>query len=317
MSDSDDDPSDDLEATRVSDLEKLRAELTRRSQRDRAYLIVLAGADVGKMFKLSEGETRIGRSHKADVRLDDDSISRLHVKVHLDGTRVEVEDLNSSNGTMVNGERITRHALKDGDKIRLGETTILKFTFHDRLDESFQQKMYNAALRDPLTKVYNKKYFLDTLATEVSYAKRHDTPLSLIMFDLDHFKRVNDTFGHVAGDHVLIDIAGLVQGTLRAEDVFARYGGEEFAVILRGTALEHAGLLAERVRAAVEGRVIQSDGRRLPVTISVGVAAFDRPMEDAKALILAADEALYAAKNAGRNRVMLKYSEPVGSGLSG
>ncbi|MCC6521802.1 MAG: diguanylate cyclase [Polyangiaceae bacterium] len=306
MSD-DDEKYDDLEATRVSDLDKLRAELTRRSQRDRAYLIVLAGVDVGKMFKLGEGQTTIGRSQKADIRLDDDSISRLHVKVTLAGTFVEVEDLQSSNGTMVNGERIAKHALKDGDKIRVGETTILKFTFHDRLDESFQQKMYNAALRDPLTRAYNKKYFLDSIATEVSYAKRHETPLSLIMFDLDHFKRVNDTYGHPAGDQVLIEIASVVQGMLRTEDVFARYGGEEFVVVLRGITLANAGLLAERLRAAVEVAPIVSDGKRLPVTVSVGVACFEPHQEDPRGLIAAADEALYAAKHAGRNRVMLKY----------
>ncbi|MBI4954223.1 MAG: diguanylate cyclase [Myxococcales bacterium] len=306
MSD-DDEKYDDLEATRVSDLDKLRAELTRRSQRDRAYLIVLAGVDVGKMFKLGEGQTTIGRSQKADIRLDDDSISRLHVRVTLAGTFVEVEDLQSSNGTMVNGERIAKHALKDGDKIRVGETTILKFTFHDRLDESFQQKMYNAALRDPLTRAYNKKYFLDSIATEVSYAKRHETPLSLIMFDLDHFKRVNDTYGHPAGDQVLIEIAAVVQGMLRAEDVFARYGGEEFVVVLRGITLANAGLLAERLRAAVEVAPIVSDGKRLPVTVSVGVACFEPHQEDPRGLIAAADEALYAAKHAGRNRVMLKY----------
>src|SRR5690606_38431755 len=120
------------EATRVSDVEKLREELTRRgSSRDRAYLIVLAGNEVGKMFKLTDGETVVGRSQRADIRIDDDSISRLHVKVRLHGTSVELEDLGSSNGTLVNGERINVSQLRDGDKIRLGETTILKFTFHD------------------------------------------------------------------------------------------------------------------------------------------------------------------------------------------
>jgi two-component system cell cycle response regulator len=300
---------DDLEATRVSNIEKLRAELTRRSERDRAYLIVLAGADVGKMFKLDQGETVIGRSHRADIRLEDDSISRLHVKVALAGTSVTIEDLNSSNGTLVNEQRITGENLGDGDKIRLGETAILKFTFHDRLDESFQKKMYNAALRDPLTKVYNKKYFIDTLATELSYAKRHDTELSLIIFDLDLFKNVNDTYGHVAGDHVLIELATLVQSLLRTEDVFARYGGEEFVIILRGIALDDAGVLAERVRKAVDEHQFLFGQQRLPVTISAGVAAVAPEIVHAVDLVEAADNALYAAKNAGRNQVLLKHPE--------
>jgi two-component system, cell cycle response regulator len=303
--------NDDLEATRVSDVEKLREELTRRgSSRDRAYLIVLAGNEVGKMFKLRDGETVVGRSQRADIRIDDDSISRLHVKVRLQGTSVELEDLGSSNGTLVNGERINLSQLRDGDKIRLGETTILKFTFHDKLDESFQQKMYNAALRDPLTKVFNKKYFIDQLRIEFSYAKRHNTELSLVIFDLDHFKRINDTYGHVPGDQVLIQLAELVQSVLRTEDVFARYGGEEFVIILRGTALADAGVLAERIRAAVEQRPFMSGETRLPVTVSVGVAAADAAIDDPLALVEQADAALYAAKEAGRNRVLLKYPEP-------
>jgi diguanylate cyclase (GGDEF)-like protein len=306
---SDDGYYDDLESTRVSDIDKLREELTRRSQRDRAYLIVLAGSDVGKMFKLDEGETVLGRSHRADIRLDDDSISRMHAKLSLHGATVQIEDLGSSNGTTVNGERVSLHGLRDGDKIRLGETTILKFTFHDRLDESFQQKMYNAALRDPLTKIYNKKYFVDQLSTEISYSKRHTTALSLLIFDLDHFKNINDTYGHVAGDQVLVQLSELVQGMLRTEDVFARYGGEEFVIILRGITLNDAGVLAERIRGGIESGSFMCGEARLPVTVSVGVASHEENIEDPMALVEAADSALYAAKQAGRNRVLLKYPE--------
>jgi diguanylate cyclase (GGDEF)-like protein len=263
--------------------------------------------DVGKMFKLEEGETTVGRSHKAKIHLDDDSISRLHIKISLETAAVAVEDLGSSNGTLVNGERITKRSLQDGDKIRLGETTILKFTFHDRLDEKFQQKMYDAALRDALTRAYNKKYFLQQLALEFSYARRHGTPLTLIIFDLDHFKNVNDTYGHVAGDHVLIELANLTHRMLRAEDVFARYGGEEFVIILRGIPLHGAGTLAERLRASVESSSFVFEGQRMPVTISIGVAAFNPELAEAVSLVEAADAALYEAKRSGRNKVLLKY----------
>ncbi len=297
---------DDLETTRVSSLEQLRQELALRTQRDRAYLIVLAGADVGRMHKLQDGETTIGRSQRADIRVDDDSISRLHVKLRMSGASVEIEDLNSSNGTLVNGERISAVGLQDGDKIRLGDTTILKFTFHDRLDESFQQKMYDAALRDPLTRAFNKKYLLDHLLLEVSYARRHSAMLILIMLDIDHFQRINDTHGHIAGDQVLVRMAGLIQGMLRNEDVFARYGGEEFSVVLRGIALADAGRLAERIRAAVETTPFPFEEQNLAVTISVGVAQYRQGSEDPVELIAAADGALYAAKNSGRNRVLLK-----------
>ncbi len=298
--------NDDLETTRVSSIEQLRAELKKRSERNRAYLIVLAGADVGKMFKLDDGEITLGRSSRADVRIDDDSISRFHAKLHLTGHEVQIEDLGSSNGTLVNGEKVTRDALKDGDKIRLGETTILKFTFHDKLDESFVQKMYDAALRDPMTGVYNKKYLLDQLGEEVSYARRHRTKLSLILLDLDHFKSVNDTYGHIAGDHVLIQSTAVIQALLRTEDVFARYGGEEFCLVLRGISVEDAGIVAERIRMAIEAHVFRCDETELRVTVSIGVAQYDGASEP-DGLIEAADSALYAAKRAGRNRVLLKY----------
>ena len=205
--------------------------------------------------------------------------------------------------------------MRDGDKIRVGETTILKFTFHDRLDESFQQKMYNAALRDPLTKAYNKKYFADQLQTEIAYSRRHRTPLSLIIFDLDHFKNINDTYGHVAGDMVLIQMADAVQGMLRAEDVFARYGGEEFVIILRGIPLQDSGVLAERIRRHIEQTPFMSGETRLPVTVSVGVAEYDKETEDAMILVEQADMALYAAKQAGRNRVLLRSVDGQNQGV--
>jgi diguanylate cyclase (GGDEF)-like protein len=228
-----------------------------------------------------------------------------------DGERVTIEDLQSSNGTFVNNERITSKELEDGDKIRLGNTTVLKFSYHDLLDESFQQQMYDAAQRDSLTRAFNKRYFMDRLETEIAYARRHKQSLSLVMFDVDFFKRVNDTYGHLAGDHVLARLARLATSTVRMEDVFARYGGEEFAILCRGVELANAGILAERLRALVAAHGFEHDGNKLPVTISAGVAAY--PEVDAKnstELIAAADEALYEAKRTGRNRVILKYGTP-------
>src|SRR5678815_1004224 len=192
------------------------------------------------------------------------------------------------------------------DRIRIGTTTILKFTYHDHLDESFQQQMYDAALRDGLTKAYNKKYFLDRLETEIAYARRHRTERSVLMFDVDHFKKVNDTHGHLAGDTVLVRVAKLAQGTIRTEDIFARYGGEEFAVLCRGVKRDSAAVLAERLRSLVDGTVMEHEGQRMPVTISIGVAAYpDIDVENGLDLVAAADAALYEAKRGGRNRVVL------------
>jgi two-component system, cell cycle response regulator len=300
-------PEDDIEVTRVANLAELKQEAAALRERPRAYLIVLAGSNVGEMFRVDEGETFLGRGQNATIRLNDDGISRKHARIFHAGGEVVIEDLQSSNGTLVNGTTVQQRLLQDGDKIRLGSTTILKFTYNDHLDESFQQQMYEAALRDGLTKAFNKKYFLDRLETEVAYAKRHNANLSLLMFDVDFFKRVNDTYGHLAGDYVLVKLAKLSMSTIRAEDVFARYGGEEFGVICRGVPLANAGILAERLRSSVEATAFEHEDRRLPVTISVGVAGHpEARIETATQLIAAADEALYEAKRAGRNRVLLK-----------
>ncbi len=299
---------DDGEATRVAHIKELQDELRARSQRDRAYLIVLQGSNVGEMHEIERGEMVLGRGQTASVRLNDEGVSRKHARVIRSGDNYIIEDLNSSNGTLVNGTSVTQRILEDGDKISLGSITILKFTYHDHLDVDFQQRMLDAALRDGLTKAFNKRYFIGRLETELAYAKLHVTPLSLVMFDVDHFKRVNDTYGHLAGDYVLMRISKITQNTVRTEDVFARYGGEEFAVLCRGVNLSNAGILGERLRSAMELSTFEHEGTRMPITISVGVAAFpELQIETPEQLIGAADEALYQAKRTGRNRVLLKH----------
>jgi diguanylate cyclase (GGDEF)-like protein len=164
--------------------------------------------------------------------------------------------------------------------------------------------MYESALRDGLTKAFNKKYFTDRLESEFTFAIRHTAPLSLVLFDIDHFKRVNDTYGHQAGDHVLSEISTLLTATLRAEDVFARYGGEEFGVICRGSDLGQGQIVGERLRKAVESHRFVYEGTHIPITISVGVAGLPDPaVKDAAELVAASDQALYGSKHAGRNRV--------------
>jgi diguanylate cyclase (GGDEF)-like protein len=273
-------------------------------KRDRAYLVVLAGASVGEMYKVEGQTTIIGRGQRAQIRLLDDGISREHAQLVQRGDKIVLEDLGSTNGTFCNGLRVEKKELADGDKILVGSTTILKFTYHDNLDEIFQKQMYESALRDGLTKAFNKKYFTDRLENEFTFSVRHGTPLSLVLFDVDHFKRVNDTFGHQAGDQVLSGISGVLAGSLRVEDVFARYGGEEFAVICRGSDLSQGQIVGERLRRAVEGHRFSYEDQPIPVTISVGVAGLpDAGVQDASELIGAADAALYRSKDGGRNRV--------------
>jgi diguanylate cyclase (GGDEF)-like protein len=302
-------PMDWEEETHVSEDADSAAEPA--GDRDRAYLIVLAGSNVGEMFKITAAEITLGRGQGADIQLLDDGISRKHARIRVDGPEMVVEDLESRNGTFANGQRVTRHVLRDGDKIQVGSTTILKFTYHDHLDETFQRQMYESALRDGLTKAFNKKYFLDRIESEFRFAKRHRVPLSVILFDIDHFKKINDSAGHLAGDQVLASLARKVAETIRAEDVFARYGGEEFAVICRAIEMQGASTFAERLRVAIEKTEFPFAGKVIPVTISLGVAGL--PAVDAlepMALVSAADDALYQAKRDGRNRVQMAAVGP-------
>lgn len=298
----------DEEVTRITSIDL--SELTGKKDLTKAYLIVLAGSNVGEMYKMDEADMICGRSANAEIQLLDDGISRKHCKIRRTHTGdVVIEDLGSTNGTFANGDRISSHKLADGDKIQVGSTTILKFTYHDNLEENFQRQMYDSALRDGLTKAFNKRYFTDRLHAEFAFAHRHDSPLVLCMMDLDHFKSVNDTYGHLAGDYVLGTLAGLVHNSVRAEDVFARYGGEEFAVISRGITVESAIIMAERIRHSVEQHDFQWNGVRMPITLSLGLAGLPNAKVTTPAeLIAAADEALYDAKHGGRNQVKIYRS---------
>lgn len=296
----------DEETTGVTALSAEGRALVACSQGRKACLTVLVGGSVGETFVLGKGETVLGRSQQAQVRIPGEGISRMHARiVQVEGS-VFIEDLQSANGTFVNDRRIERAPLSEGDKIRLASTSVLKFSYHDRLDEAFQKQMFDAALRDGLTHAFNQRYILDRLTTELAYARRHQSTLTFLMMDLDYFKQINDRFGHLAGDRVLVHVARIASATLRAEDVFGRYGGEEFCVICRGIGQSQAAVLAERLRARIASTPIDHDGQAIAVTASFGVATFPGVQADsATALVSAADDALYEAKEAGRNRVVV------------
>jgi two-component system cell cycle response regulator len=271
-----------------------------------ATLLVLSGSNVGEMYRIDKDAIVIGRGDRVDVRLVDDGISREHVRLSKVADGVELADLGSTNGTYCNGKRVQQQLLAEGDKILLGSTTILKFSYQDRLDEMFQRQMSESALRDGLTRAFNKRYFIDRIDGELRYALRHGTPLSLMFLDIDHFKKINDAHGHPAGDHVLAQLAALAMSILGEELTLARYGGEEFAVLGRGVDLEAAAALSEQLRAAVEAHAFAFGGQPIPVTVSVGVArAPDAGIATAGDLVARADEAMYAAKRGGRNRVVV------------
>ncbi|MEM9188288.1 MAG: GGDEF domain-containing protein [Myxococcota bacterium] len=293
-------PDDQEEVTAIVSAKRL----TDTTDRTRAFVIVIAGASVGEMHPVDQALT-VGRSQRVDLSIHDEGASRRHARLYTHGDVTYVEDLDSKNGTFVNGRRIKKPVpLRDGDKIQVGATFVLKFSLQDRLDEQFQRNLYEAAARDALTRAYNKKAFRDRLDQEWAYAERHDSPLTLILFDLDHFKQTNDTFGHAAGDYVLATVAKLVSGVVRQEDCFARVGGEEFAILCRGITKAQTFIVAERLRTSIAEYAFEYDGRPLLVTVSVGVAGAPAPsIESTQDLFQAADKALYRSKSNGRNQV--------------
>jgi two-component system cell cycle response regulator len=277
-------------------------------QTPRALLTVVSGPNIGRVFSVHEGEeTVLGRAKEAHVRIDDAGASRAHAHIVSAGAgKYVLEDLQSTNGTFLGGKRIERAELKSGDRINLGPNVVVSFSILDAQAERLAHQLYESSVRDPLTRAHNRRYLVERLASEIAYAKRHTSRLSLILFDLDHFKRVNDTHGHLVGDEVLREVSALVSRLIRSEDVFARFGGEEFVILVRGISHLNIGRFSERVRAAIERMEIAAESVVLHVTASIGFASLEQLPEKERGpdgLLRLADERLYRAKTDGRNRV--------------
>lgn len=271
---------------------------------ERAYLVILAGPQMGEMVKLEPGKPIVvGREEGVGLLLMDDGVSRQHARLTMVGDAVLLTDLGSRNGTFVNGSKVAEHRLADGDKIQIGVATTIKFTFTDNLEEEYQRRLLEAALRDPLTGVYNRRHFDERMQAEFAAARRHGTPLSLLVIDVDHFKQINDRFTHAVGDQVLRLIATILQANTRSSDIVARYGGEEFAIVSTEIPPTEALALAERIRERIERYPWNEIDPDLRVTISVGLDS-NTSRETVGSMLAAADERLYEAKRAGRNRVV-------------
>jgi two-component system, cell cycle response regulator len=272
----------------------------------RGALVVLKGADAGRTYIL-DADTIVGRSRDATIHYDDKGMSRRHARVFKQGDRFFVEDLGSRNGTFVSGERVIgRTELVDGARVVLSAGLVLRFNMLDEVEERVTKQLFEASTRDALMNIYNRRYFDERLAAEVSFAHRHKGLLGLLMFDIDHFKRINDTHGHLAGDAVLQAVSKKLGTLIRTEDVLARYGGEEIAIIARGVPLDGLVVLADRLRHAVHDTVTAYENLPLRVTVSIGVATISECDAHATGdlLVALADERLYKAKHAGRNRVI-------------
>jgi diguanylate cyclase (GGDEF)-like protein len=278
--------------------------------KEHAFLLVLAGPQLGTIYPLpADRELVLGRRDDADILLGDDGVSRRHATIRVEGDHALLKDEGSANGIYVDGARVLEAHLVNGSRVHVGMQTVLKFIWADDIEADFQRKLVEGALQDPLTGLYNRRLMEDRLGSELAGALRHGRLVSVLMVDIDHFKAVNDTRGHLAGDEALRMVANTLRATIRKEDFVARFGGEEFVVIARETGLDGATLLGERIRYAVErSRCVWQD-QEIAVTVSVGVTVSKAsgrflPGETERELVEAADRALYRAKQEGRNRVV-------------
>jgi two-component system cell cycle response regulator len=268
------------------------------------YLIIVAGQNIGKLYNIDKAEFIAGRSQECGIWIEDATISRKHFRIINQGSQCTIEDLNSTNGTFVNNHKIQKAILKAGDKIQISKETIIQFDYFDEHRKVSEQKRYEMGVKDPVTGTYNKSYFLQRISEEFSFSQRQNLPLSILIFDIDFFKIINDNFGHLAGDQVLQEIGVLVQAMIRQDDVFCRYGGEEFVIIMRNTECQAAVNLAERIRIKVQDHVVYFDDKPIKATISIGVATLlDKNFRDYVGLVAEADKHLYNSKGSGRNRV--------------
>lgn len=297
------------EKTIIADAANLSI-LSNTTKKPQACLVQYSGAGLGKRYQFDDHEVTLGRNSSSHIYINEASVSRSHAVFYVSDQQIFVEDKGSSNGTYVNERKVEgKQALKDQDMIRAG-SILLKFFADNSIDSIIQDKIYRMATIDAGTQIFNKQYLIDTLTSELRFSKSYRRPLSIIYFDLDHFKPVNDNYGHNAGDQILREGAEIVKKMVRKDDVFARFGGEEFIIVLPNTAQEVAGELAERVRKRFEDhrfKLVNGKGQTIEhqQTVSLGVAQLDSDMEKYEELLEAADKKLYISKHTGRNKVTM------------
>src|SRR5690554_2652633 len=285
-------------------------ELSRHDPRfaelNRCTLTMIGGGMPGAVFTVGAAPLLLGRSQECELRFDDPSVSAVHAEISRAAGEVYLRDLGSTNGTFVNGAALIKpRALQDGDRVQLGRDGVVRVSFGDEGEERARKALYERAIRDRLTGLYNRAFFDERIEIELASARRHDEPLSLLLLDVDHFKALNDRYGHLAGDEALRVLGAILRKAARKEDIAARFGGEELVLLARGIGLAKAGVIAERLRRTIRAARISYLDQNIAVSASIGVAAranfthFRTPAE----LINAADRALYEAKRGGRDRV--------------
>ncbi|NPC72744.1 GGDEF domain-containing protein [Corallococcus sp. AB004] len=267
-------------------------------------LVQIHGPELGKKYVLEETEFTIGRDQHNHIVVDLDNVSRRHARIWGRQGKMFVEDLQSTNGTYLNDREVLQaQPLRSGDLVKVGGS-IFKFLDGDNIETQYHETIYTLTIADGLTGINNKRYFLEYLEREMGRSHRYQRTLSMFMFDIDHFKQINDVHGHLAGDYVLRELAQSIKRLVRREQCFARYGGEEFAVVMPEDGPDKARLFAEKIRKLVEDKRFVFEDKDIPVTISLGVAEVASEMSEPSQFIKVADANLYKAKKSGRNRVV-------------
>lgn len=276
-------------------------------------LVIVSGAEKGAVFPLNEGSTTLGRSAQhADFVVSGRGLSRAHARITVSSEEIQVEDLGSTNGLFINGEKTLSGRLHPGDTLTLGPDVSLRLDAPDQSIQSLLQEMHKGATQDALTGLLNRRSFLQRLSEEASATARHSLQTCLALIDVDHFKSVNDTYGHPAGDAVLVGVAQRLGQSVRGEDTVARFGGEEFVILLRHTNLTGGQILLDRLREVVAGtpfKVPTPDGeQQINITFSAGLTQLGKS-DSCERVLERADVALYEAKRTGRNRVITRQAE--------
>ncbi len=301
--------TDDNSTVLITDIHQALSTTDEEAKKKLACLVVVGGELNGTIFDLPEGIMTFGRNPDNTITLEFAGISRAHFQIQTkDINKLQavctIQDLGSSNGTFINNQQvIDPRILKKGDMIKVG-TMAFKFIAKGDSERLAYDKLHEEANTDGLTKCFNKTYFNNASNLEVNKSKATGEPLSLIVFDLDHFKKLNDNFGHDAGDYVLKEIAQIIRlHGIRDRDVFARYGGEEFVILLPKTNLKQGFEIAERIRKIIENHDFRYENKKLPVTASIGVSDYRDGVDSGTELFKRADSAVYTSKNNGRNQV--------------
>lgn len=270
-----------------------------------ACVVVIHGEGLGRRADVDERAVVVGRSQEVDLHIPHKSVSRQHCQIWRDGDEYRIRDLQATNPTQVNDQAIEETVLVDGDHITLGES-ILKFISHSSVEAHYHEEIYQLATHDSLTDLHNRRHFIEMADKEIARAMRHQRMLTMCIIDVDLFKPVNDRYGHISGDNVLRQIAGVLRRHVRSDDFAARIGGEEFAVLLPECDIDAAYGFAERLRQAIAGVEFKLGNEPQSITVSIGITAMTSERDTCSRMMAAADTALYRAKSQGRNQVCVQ-----------